>query len=268
MRYISFALLFILFSLIDGSAWSQQPPQSSSEPTDLNSQFENLRAVQRFGRSMDTATMRDTLFAAVPYDVLAYSKIPKKARSDFEKGNASLKHNDYGKAKEQYESAIAEYPDFALAHHNLAVAAMKLKDMPRARDEFHAAIKSDPQMTSAYQNLGVLEIQQQNLSAALEPLETANRLKPTDLKTLTLLAYCQALTHHLDAAVLTARRVHSFQDHQGYAYAHMIAGTALQSLGKSDEAIWEYKQFLSEDPSDPRGAAAKQQIQSLQGPGH
>jgi tetratricopeptide (TPR) repeat protein len=200
----------------------------------------------------------------VPYEVSAYSKVPKKARSDFEKGNTALAHSEYGKAKQLYESAIAEYPEFALAHHNLGVVAMNLEDLPRARDEFQAAVKNDPQMAAAYQNLGVLDIKQNNVTAALEPLQTASRLNPTDLKTLTLLAYCQARTQDLENAVLTARRVHSFKEHRGYAYAHMIAGTALESLRKRDEAIQEYKQFLAEDPSDPRAATAKEQIRSLQ----
>lgn len=258
-----FPILHVICGLlICSAAWAQN--YDTPDPDELNRRFENLKAIQRFGRSMDSATMRDTLFTPLPYDVAMYSKVPKKARSDFEKGNAALKRAEFGKAKDEYESALAESPDFALAHHNLAVAALNLKDVQRAREEFQAAAKSDPQMTSAYQNLGVLEIQQQNLDAALGPLQTANRLDPTDLKTLTLLAYCQALTHQLEAAVLTARRVHSFEDHKGYAYAHMIAGTALQSLGRRDEAIHEYKQFLAEDPSDPRTAAAKQQIHSLQ----
>ena len=110
----------------------------------------------------------------------------------------------------------------------------------------------------------MLEIQQQNLAAALEPLQTANRLNPLDLKTLTLLAYCQALTRQLEKAVLTARRVHDFKQHAGYAYAHMIAAAALQSSGKLDEAILEYRQFLAEDPDDPRAPVAKQQLQKLQ----
>ncbi|HEY6248629.1 MAG TPA: tetratricopeptide repeat protein [Candidatus Angelobacter sp.] len=268
MRH-SFSTLSIFCSLlICGLAWAQGAPYGTPDPNEMNQRFENLRAIQRFGRSMDTATMRDTLFMPMPYDIAMYSKVPKKARADFEKGNAALKQGENGKAQELYASAIAEYPEFALAHHNLAVAALNLKDVQRARDEFQAAVKSDPQLTSAYQNLGVLEIQQQNLQGALEPLQAANRLNPTDLKTLTLLAYCQALTHQLDAAVLTARHVHSFKDHTGYAYAHMIAATALQSLGRRDEAIREYKQFLAEDASDPRAAVAKQQIQSLQAPVH
>lgn len=267
MRYLS-VVLATIFSLLACSPACAQASGSNMDSNQLNQRFENLRAIQRFGRSMDTGTMRETLFSPVPYEVMAYSKVPKKARSDFEKGNAAMRRGEYDKAKEQFESAVAEYPDFALAHHNLAVAALNLKDVPRARDEFRAAVKNDPQMTAAYQNLGVLEIQQQNLGAALEPLQTASRLDPADLKTLTLLAYCQALTKQFETAVLTARRVHSFKEHTGYAYAHMIAATALQSLGKGDEAILEYKQFLAEDPNDPRGALAKQQIQSLQTPIH
>lgn len=267
MRRSSLRSFIVCFFLISTLACAQDVG-GTPNPDDMNKRFENLRAIERFGTSMDTATMRNTLFTPMPYDVVMYSKVPKKARSDFEKGNEALKHGEYGKAKEQYQSAITEYPEFALAHHNLAVAALNLKDAQLARDEFRAAIKADPQMTAAYQNLGVLEIQQQDLAAALDPLQTANRLNPTDLKTLTLLAYCQALTHDLDAAVLTAQRVHSFKDHRGYAYSHMIAATALQSLGRRDEAIREYKQFLSEDPSDPRAATAKQQLQSLQAPSH
>jgi tetratricopeptide (TPR) repeat protein len=261
MSYPSFLFLTICSLLASGLACAQ-------DPNAMNQKFENLRAIKQFGRSMDAPTMRDTLFAPMPYEVTAYSKVPKQARSDFEKGNAAMKRGEFGKAKEQFESAIAVYPEFALAHHNLAVTALSLKDVQRARDEFQAAVKSDPQMTSAYQNLGVLEIQQQNLSAALGPLQTANRLNPADLKTLTLLAYCQALTHDLETSVLTARRVHSFKDHTGYAYSHMIAATALESLGRRDEAIKEYKQFLAEDPGDPRAAAAKKQIQTLQTPSH
>ncbi|HEY6971151.1 MAG TPA: tetratricopeptide repeat protein [Candidatus Angelobacter sp.] len=262
MRNPSLPLACLLLTCV--FACAQQDYGPGPDPNVINQRFENLRAIQRFGRSLDTGTMRDTLFTPLPYEVQQYSKVPKKARSGFEKGNAALKRGEYDRAKEQYESAITEYPEFALAHHNLAVVALDLKDIQRARAEFEAAAKSDPQMTSAYLNLGVLEIQQQNFRGALEPLQTANRLRPTNLKTLTLLAYCQALSHQPEAAVLTARRVHSFQDHSGYAYVHMIAATALQSLGKHDEAIKEYKQFLTEDPSDPRSAVAKQQIQSLE----
>jgi tetratricopeptide (TPR) repeat protein len=273
MRRTSIVLAVICSVLNCSLLFAQKPhsdtnPSDSFDPNDTAGRFENLRAITQFGSSLNTYTMRDTLFSPMAYDAEMYSKVPKKARSDFEKGNEALKRREYDKAKEQYQSAIAEYPGFALAHHNLAIVDLSLKDVQGARDEFKAAVKTDPQMASAYQNLGVLEIQQKEFDAALQPLETANRLNPTDLKTLTLLAYCQALTQQQDKAVLTAQHVHSFKDHKGYAYVHMIAGTALQSMGRRDEAIKEYKQFIAEDPTDPRTSAAKQQLQGLQGQSH
>jgi tetratricopeptide (TPR) repeat protein len=261
----SFVLAVTYFLLACGIARAQDVTPGDINPDELNRRFENLRIIQRFGGSY--ITLRQTLFAPMPYEVNEYSKVPKKARSDFEKGNTAMQKGDYSKAKEQYEAAIAIYPDFALAHHNLGVAVMNLKDPQRARDEFHAAVKIEPLMAAAYQNWGVLEIQQQNVAAAMEPLQTANRLNPLDLKTLTLLAYCQALAGQLEKAVLTAHRVHDFKEHAGYAYSHMIAATALQSMGKKDEAVKEYQQFLAEDPGDPRAPAAKEQLRKLQAGG-
>jgi len=263
-RYLLLSAPFLL--LVSGIAYAQDVTPGDVDPNELNRRFENLRLIERFGGNY--ITMRETLFAPVPYEIEEYSKVPKKARSDFQKGNAAMQRGDYAKAKEKYESAITQYADFALAHHNLAVAAMNLKDGQRAGSEFRAALKIDREMVAAYQNLGVLEIQQQKLDAALEPLQTANRLNPTDLKTLTLLAYCQALTGQLENAVLTARRVHDFKQHNGYAYSHMISATALQSLNRRDQAVREYKLFLTEDPSDPRGAYARQQLQKLEAESH
>jgi len=277
MRHPSFVLP-VMWSLLacglacaqgaGGQAAGGQAVGGQPDTAGLNQRFENLRAIERFGASFDTVSMRNTLFTPMPYDLLAYSKIPKKARADFEKGNSALQHKEYAKAEQLYESAIAEHPEFALAHHNLGVAAMNLDDWKRARGAFQAAVKNDPQMAAAYQNLGVLAIKQNDLTAGLEPLQNANRLDPSDLKTLTLLAYCKALTQQQENAVLTAKRVHSFKQHTGYAYSHMIAATALQSLGRHDEAIQEYKQFVAEDPSDPRTATAKEQIKSLEAASH
>lgn len=259
----SLLLPITFFLLVPVVALAQD---STPDPNEVNRRFENLRVIERFGTSY--ITMRETLFAPIPYETEAYSKVPKEAKSDFRAGNTAMQRGEYPKAKEKYESAIVKYPDFALAHHNLAVAAMNLKDVQRAHDEFQAAINIDRGMVAAYQNLGVLEIQQQKLDAALEPLQTANRLNPTDQKTLTLLAYCQALTGKLEDAVLSARRVHDFKEHKGYAYSHMIAATALQSLNRLDQAVQEYKIFLAEDPSDPRITYAKQQLQRLQAESH
>src|SRR5215471_9123750 len=134
MRSPSF-VLSIFFSLLISSFARAQDSSGTPDPNEMNARFENLRSIKQFGRSTDAVTMRETLFTPMPYEVEMYSKVPKKARSEFEKGNEALKRREYDKAKAQYESAIAEYPAFALAHHNLAIAALNLKDLQRAREE-------------------------------------------------------------------------------------------------------------------------------------
>jgi len=147
------------------------------------------------------------------------------------------------------------------------VASLNLKDVARAREEFQTAAKLEPGMAVAFQSLGVLEINQQDFAAAEPPLITASRLDPKDMKTLTLLAYSQALNKKYEDAVAMARRVHEFPKHEGYAFAHMVAATALQSSGDAAGAIKEYKQFIAEDPQNPRVPLAKHAIEQLEAGG-
>ncbi len=236
---------------------------AAQDDQEINARFDQLRMVQRFGNDI-AMYPRQNLFFTVPFKASSYPNIPRKARSEFDKGNEALQHNEFQKAKERYSAAIAAYPGFALAHLNLGVAEMNLKDVAGARQEFEQSLKLNPQFAPAYQNLGVLHIQEKDLKTAETNLRNANRLDPTDLKSLTLLAYVEALNREFDAAVATARRVHESGDHTGYAYAHMIAATALESSGHIPEAIREYTQFAQEDPKDPRVPAALVELKRLE----
>src|SRR5215472_13555345 len=118
MRRIS-THFFTFLVLVTSVAVAQDAPKESG---DINARFDNLRTIKQFGRTADMVTIRTNLFNAEPADLAAYNKIPGKARSYFEHGNEALQKREYQKAKEQFQAAIAEYPEFALAHHNLAVA--------------------------------------------------------------------------------------------------------------------------------------------------
>lgn len=235
----------------------------AQDENEINARFDQLRAVQRFGNDY-LVTQPRMLFFPAPDALRPDPKLPKQARDQFEKGNKALQKNDFTSAKKHFGEAIAAAPDFSIAHLNLGVAEMNLQELDNARQEFEAAVKIDPQLALAYQDLGVLEIQKKNFVAAEAPLRKANRFRPKDLKTLTLLAYARALNHEYASAIATAQRVHLEQDHGGYAYAHMIAATALQSSGRIPEAIAEYQLFLKENPKDPRVDVAKKALQELQ----
>lgn len=242
--------------LFCGCVWAQ-------DPSEINARFEQLKAVEKFGANY-IVNQRTNLLFPVPYRPENMSKIPKKAREEFDKGNEALVKNNFDGAKKHYESAIQGYADFVMAHVNLAVALSNLKDIDGAERELQAAIKLDPRCAPAFQNLGVVGIQSGRMADAETQLRMASKLDPVDLKTLTLLAYAQAMNREFDAAVATASRVHAAKDHGGYAYSHMIAATALDASGHPQQAIAEYKLFIKEDPSDPRVPAAKKALGELE----
>lgn len=252
------SILFTLLLLTLPAAIRAQQPDDS----EINARFDQLRAVQRFGTDYLVSQPR-MLFFPVPDSFRPDPKLPKKARENFEKGNKALQKNDFAGAKKHFAEAIAAAPDFSVAHLNLGVAEMNLQELGNAQQEFETVVKLDPQIALAHQNLGVLEIQKKNFAAAELPLRNANRLAPKDMKTLTLLAFAEALNHEYDSAIATARRVHLEPDHAGYAYAHMIAGTALQSSGRIPEALAEYELFLKENPKDPRADVARKVAEEL-----
>lgn len=190
-------------------------------------------------------------------------KLSKKARADFRQGNEALQRRDFTAAKKRFAAVTAEQPDFAGGHLNLGVAEMNLSDLAAAKSEFEQAATLEPQLALAYQDVGVVEIESGDFVGAESALKSANRLAPKDLKTLTLLAYSQALNREYDNAVVTAHRVHLDPNHAGYAYAHIIAGAALQSAGRGDEAAAEYELFLKETPNDPRADVARKALLKL-----
>src|SRR5438309_22281 len=89
-----------------------------------------MRAYSRFGNDYVNVHPND-LFLAVPFGGTG-DRVPGKARSKFEKGNQFLLKDQFDKAKQQYEAALADYPDYASARLNLGVAELNLKDAGHA----------------------------------------------------------------------------------------------------------------------------------------
>jgi Flp pilus assembly protein TadD len=64
--------------------------------------------------------------------------------------------SDFTAAITPLQKFIAEKPEVAFAHFQLAYAYTALKQVPEARAEYEKAISLDPKMSEAYLNLGIL----------------------------------------------------------------------------------------------------------------
>jgi Tfp pilus assembly protein PilF len=98
--------------------------------------------------------------------------------------------NDFTAAIAPLQKFIAEKPDVAFAHFQLAYAYTALKQVPEARAEYEKAIAIDPKMSEAYLNLGIL-LTEPAPADAVAPLKKAVDLLPSQSRPRILLGVAQ-----------------------------------------------------------------------------
>src|SRR5260370_1155748 len=92
------------------------------------------------------------------------------------------------------QKVIAEQPEFAYAHFQLAYVYTALKKTDEARAEYGRTIAIDPKMSEAYLNLGMMLLDKQEEAAAIAPLRKAVELLPAQSRPRYLLAVAQDRT--------------------------------------------------------------------------
>jgi len=195
--------------------------------------------------------------------------------------------NNFDAAIPPLQKFIAEKPDLAFAHFQLAYVYTALKRGDEARAEYERAIAIDPKMPEAYLNLGILLLDKQEYAAAVPPLSKAVDLLPAQSRPRSLLAVAQDRSGdqegaarsfegvlHLEPNDLNAnhylgdldlRRAKPAQAEARFRHALQIQPDApelLQGLAQSleaqnkPEAADAYRKYLAVAPNDP-GARAR-----------
>jgi Flp pilus assembly protein TadD len=117
-----------------------------------------------------------------------------------DEAQAALDKNDYAAAILPLQKFIAEKPDVAYAHFQLAYAYTALKRPEEAQAEYEKCIAVDPKMPEAQLNLGVLLLEK-NPSGALVPLRQAVELLPSQSRPRYLLGIAQERSGDLQGAL-------------------------------------------------------------------
>jgi Flp pilus assembly protein TadD len=157
--------------------------------------------------------------------------------------------NDFAAAIPPLQKFIADQPDAAYGHFQLAYVYTALKRPADARAEYERTIALDPKMTEAYLNLGILLLDQQQYSAAVAPLRKAVDLLPAQSHPRYLLAIA------LDRSGDEAGAAESFEavlhlDPKDLAALNYLAQMALRNHKPSD-AETAFRRILAISPKDP-----------------
>jgi len=192
-----------------------------------------------------------------------------------------IEKKEFAAAIDPLQKFIAEQPDIAYGHFELAYVFTALQKADEARGEYQRAIAIDPKMAEAYLNLGILFIEREpaavavpnlrkavellpaqsrpryllgvaqenakDYSAAAESFEGAYRLDPHNLEPIVHLAN---LYLRLQRPVDAEKKFRSILEAQP-DNAHALLGVAeCLAAQKKPEAAQAYRAYLAEQPTD------------------
>jgi Flp pilus assembly protein TadD len=146
------------------------------------------------------------------------------------------------------QKVIADEPEFAYAHFQLAYVYTALQKTDEARAEYARSIAADPKMSEAYLNLGMILLDKQENTAAVAPLRKAVELLPAQSRPRYLLAVA------LDRSGDHAGAAESFEallhlDSNDVAAIDYLGWAALRQ-GKPDEAEKRFRRALEVQPKE------------------
>lgn len=186
---------------------------------------------------------------------------PKKAVKKLKEANSLLREQRAKEAVQYLEDAIKTYPKFVSAHILLGLAYFDLKDK-RARDEFETATHLDDKFPNSFLYLGMMSFWTNDFAAANDSLEKADFLSPNDPQILHALVFAQNGAHKYSDVLRTVNHLHTL-DHRGMGDIHYVAAAAALSLHDINSGETELRTFLSEEPSAPLSAVARQKLEEL-----
>jgi Flp pilus assembly protein TadD len=167
--------------------------------------------------------------------------------------------NNYEAAIPPLQKFIAEQPEVAYGHFQLAFAYTALKRSDEARAEYERAIALDPKMPEACLNLGILLLQT-DPAAAVKPLQKAVDLLPSQSRPRLLLGTAQERSGDLTAAAASFEGAAHLDPQDTDALLHL--GNLYLRLKRPADAEPKFRSVLAHQPKS--AAAALSLAQSLE----
>jgi Flp pilus assembly protein TadD len=150
------------------------------------------------------------------------AKSPKKARLQYNLGNAFARKGKLEEAVDHYSEALRIRPHWAKVHNNLGITLKRQGKLNEAINHFSEALRIKPDHVRARLNLGVVLARQGRLEEAMGHFSSVLRIQPD------------------------------------YAQAHNNLGVVLARQGRLREAAHHFSQVLRIEPHD---AEARQNLE-------
>lgn len=189
--------------------------------------------------------------------------IPRKARSEMDKGIEAYAKGDMQIAANHFHRAAADYPHYARAFDMLGVIAIKGSDRAKAKEFFNRSIEADGTFSPAYVDLARMALQDKRYDESESLLAKAIAFNPTLPDAVALLATTEFANKEYDKALADVERTHALHNHEEFAEVHLMAGKVLRMQNHRVEAIAQFELFLKEKPDSPQVETIRKVVNSL-----
>lgn len=160
-----------------------------------------------------------------------------------------IENNQFEAAITPLKKLLAEKPDIAWAHFQLAYAYTALKRTDEARAEYERATAIDPKMSEAYLNLGIL-LTDKDPAAAVAPLQKAVDLLPAQSRPRFLLGYALERAGDIAGATESYEAALRLDPRDSETVVHL--GNLYYGLKKYPDAEAKYRSALDSQPKSPQ----------------
>jgi Flp pilus assembly protein TadD len=174
-------------------------------------------------------------------------KIGNPLNDLLEEAQRDIDKKSFEEAIVPLEKVIADQPDFAYAHFQLAYVYTALKKTEEARAEYARTIAIDPKMPEAYVNLGMLLLDKQDAAHAVAPLKKAVELLPAQSRPRYLLAVAQDRSGDASGAAESFQALIHLDPNDVTAIDYL--GLAALRQAKPAEAETRFRHALEVEPN-------------------
>jgi|HubBroStandDraft_1064217.scaffolds.fasta_scaffold18594_2 tetratricopeptide (TPR) repeat protein len=157
--------------------------------------------------------------------------------------------NQFEAALVPLQKFLAEKPDIAWAHFQLAYAYTALKRPDEARAEYERATTLDPKMSEAFLNLGIM-LTEKDPAAAVAPLRRAVDLLPAQSRPRFLLGHAQERSGDIPGAVESYEAALHLDPSDVEAEIHLA--NLYVGLKRYSDAETKFRAALELEPKSPQ----------------
>jgi|SRR5271154_2013538 len=174
-------------------------------------------------------------------------KIVNPLNDLLDEAQRDIDNKDFAAAIEPLQKVIAEEPNIAFPHFQLAYVFTALQRTEEARAEYERVIAIDPKMSAAYLNLGILLVDKDPAAAATS-LKKAVDLLPSESRLRFLLGVAQERSGDYAAAAESFEGASKLDPRDTETLDHL--GTLYLGLKRPADAEPKFRVVLESKPND------------------